>query len=63
MTWVLCAGGFCVVPTPTQPLLIVGNQESDSVRSYWIDEEAGTLTYTGEELELPSPACLIYAEI
>ena len=51
------------MPTPTQPLLIVGNQESDSVRSYWIDEEAGTLTYTGKELELPSPACLIYAEI
>ena len=34
---------FCVTPgtADSKPLLIVGNQESDSVRSYWIDEESG----------------------
>ena len=59
---------FCVTPgtADSKPLLIVGNQESDSVRSYWIDEASGggglALTYTGEELELPTPACLVYTE-
>lgn len=59
---------FCVAPGHggCKPLLIVGNQESDNVRSYWIDEESVpgelSLTFTGAELALPSPACLVYTE-
>ena len=66
-------------------LLVVGNQESDSVRSFWIndydpgddadagdgggsaggenDELPSVLSYTGHELQLASPACLIYCEL
>ena len=48
-------------------MLVVGNQESDSVRTYWIDEDSVpgelTLTFTGEELALSSPACLLYTDI
>ena len=52
---------FCVVPG-AQPLLLVGNQESDSIRSFFIGEKGG-LTPTGAVLEIPSPACLLYCEL
>ena len=52
---------FCVVPG-AQPLLLVGNQESDNIRSFFINENGG-LTPTGAVLDLPSPACLLYCEL
>jgi hypothetical protein len=76
---------------PARLLLVVGNQESDSIRwfdtarapylpngsegaklygrdpRFWIDEDSmhdtGALTWTGEELQLASPACLMLAEL
>ena len=58
---------FCITPASNEDhsgaLLCVGNQESDNIRTYWIDCETGGLTFTGNELELPSPACLLYTEL
>ncbi len=44
--------------TPDGDHLIVANQNSDNMLSYYIDPESGRLTPTGHELQIPTPACI-----
>ena len=43
---------------PTSTLLLVANQDTDTVVTFWINQEAGTLRPTGRVAEVPTPVCL-----
>jgi 6-phosphogluconolactonase len=45
---------------PTGSYLIVANQESDSLVAFRIDAKSGHLTPTGQKLEVPAPACVVF---
>lgn len=40
--------------------LIVGNEDSDTIKFFAINSNDGTLTYTGKTVETGSPTCVIY---
>ena len=42
----------------TGTLLLAANQDSDTVVSFWIDQETGALTPTGHVAAVPTPVCL-----
>jgi 6-phosphogluconolactonase len=43
---------------PTGALLLVANQDTDTVVTFWINHEAGTLRATGFVAAVPTPVCL-----
>ena len=43
---------------PTGTLLLVANQDTDTVVTFWINQEAGTLRPTGRVAAVPTPVCL-----
>ena len=43
---------------PDGNYLLVANKKSNNVTLFSIDKESGRLTYTGENVEIPSPVCL-----
>jgi 6-phosphogluconolactonase len=48
---------------PSGVLLLVANQDTDTVVTFWIDPDAGTLQATGHVAAVPTPVCLrLYAE-
>ena len=48
--------GFGIDPTGT--FLLAGNQRSDSVVVFRIDQQSGRLTPTGHKIEVGSPVCV-----
>ncbi|MEM6427912.1 MAG: lactonase family protein [Deinococcota bacterium] len=44
---------------PSRRVLIAANQDSDSLVSFWCDEQTGQLTPTGEVLEVGTPVCVV----
>uniref|UniRef100_M4B320 6-phosphogluconolactonase n=1 Tax=Hyaloperonospora arabidopsidis (strain Emoy2) TaxID=559515 RepID=M4B320_HYAAE len=42
--------------------LLVGNQDSDSLDVFRVDEDTGKITYTGNSVECPSPSCMFIAQ-
>ncbi len=46
---------------PTGGYLVVGNQRSDTVVTFRIDLESGELEATGSGVEVPAPACHLFA--
>lgn len=48
---------FCF--TPDGKLLVAGIQHTDVVQTFFFNEDTGRLTWTGKELEIPSPSCVI----
>jgi len=46
------------VLTPGDSHLLVANQESNNITVFQRDQRSGTLMFTGQSLELPSPVCL-----
>ena len=43
---------------PTGTLLLVANQDTDTVVTFWIDPASGTLRATGCVAAVPTPVCL-----
>jgi 6-phosphogluconolactonase len=43
---------------PAGTLLLVANQDTDTVVTFWISQEAGTLRLTGRVAAVPTPVCL-----
>jgi 6-phosphogluconolactonase len=43
---------------PTGALLLVANQDTDTVVTFWIDQNSGTLRATGRMAAVPTPVCL-----
>jgi len=50
--------GFAIDPTGSY--LIAANQESDTVVAFRIDAKTGRLTPTGQKLDVPEPACVVF---
>jgi 6-phosphogluconolactonase len=48
---------------PSGNYLLAENQLSDSIVAFRIDQKTGTLTPTGETLEVPSPVCLRFLPV
>lgn len=48
--------GFVIDPMGS--LVLAVKQESDSVVTFWIDEDRGTILPTGNRVSKPSPVCL-----
>lgn len=44
---------------PSGRILIVANQDSDTVESFFVDSETGLLERTGEYVTVPTPACIL----
>jgi 6-phosphogluconolactonase len=47
---------FAIDPTGT--FLLVANQNSGTIRSFWIDAQTGKLFFTGQEIQVPAPVCI-----
>jgi 6-phosphogluconolactonase len=45
---------------PTGRFLLAANQKSNNITIFSIDEATGNLQFTGEEIKLPSPVCLVF---
>jgi 6-phosphogluconolactonase len=43
---------------PTGRFLLACNQGSDTIVGFRIDQNTGSLTPTGQKLEVPSPVCV-----
>jgi 6-phosphogluconolactonase len=43
---------------PSGALLLVANQDTDTVVTFWIHQDSGTLTATGHVATVPTPVCL-----
>ena len=43
---------------PSGALLLVANQDTDTVVTFWIDQDSGTLRATGHVAAVPTPVCL-----
>ena len=43
---------------PTGALLLAANQETDSIVTFWRDDNTGLLTETGHAVEVSMPVCL-----
>jgi 6-phosphogluconolactonase len=43
---------------PSGALLLAANQDTDTVVTFWIDPESGTLRPTGYVAAVPTPVCL-----
>ena len=43
---------------PSGALLLVANQDSDTVVTFWIDQDSGMLRPTGYVAAVPTPVCL-----
>jgi len=43
---------------PSGALLLVANQDTDTVVTFWIDQDSGTLQATGHVAAVPTPVCL-----
>jgi 6-phosphogluconolactonase len=43
---------------PTGTLLLVANQDTDTVVTFWINQDSGTLRATGRVAAVPTPVCL-----
>jgi len=56
---------FCVVPRKSKgsALLVVGNKDSNSLVSFFFDENSGELKPTGHSLEVQEPMCVKYVEL
>jgi 6-phosphogluconolactonase len=52
--------GFGIDPTGT--FLLAGNQRSDSVVVFRIDQQTGRLTPTGHKIEVGSPVCVKFVK-
>jgi 6-phosphogluconolactonase len=48
---------------PAGKLLLVANQESDDIVVFRIDPKSGKLISIGQQLRVPSPVCLKFAEV
>lgn len=46
---------------PTGRYLLVANQKSNNITVFAIDEATGKLQFTGKEIKLPSPVCLVFS--
>ena len=46
---------------PSGALLLVANQDTDTVVTFWINQESGTLRATGHVTAVPTPVCLLLA--
>jgi 6-phosphogluconolactonase len=44
---------------PSGRILIVANQDSNTVKSFFVDSETGLLEPTGEVVTVPTPACVL----
>jgi 6-phosphogluconolactonase len=47
---------FCI--DPSGAMLLVANQDTDTVVTFWIDQDSGTLRATGNVTAVPTPVCL-----
>jgi len=43
---------------PSGALLLVANQDTDTVVAFWIEPDSGLLTATGHVAHVPTPVCL-----
>ena len=43
---------------PSGALLLVANQDTDTVVSFWINQDSGMLNATGHVAKVPTPVCL-----
>ena len=43
---------------PTGTLLLVANQDTDTVVTFWINQDSGTLRATGHVAAVPTPVCV-----
>lgn len=46
---------------PTGRYLLAANQKSNNITIFSIDEATGKLQFTGKEIKLPSPVCLVFS--
>lgn len=46
--------------TPDGRFLLAANQQTDNVVVYRIDPDAGLLEFTGHEVEVPTPVCVLF---
>lgn len=46
---------------PSGRYLLVANQKSNNIQVFSIDQDTGQLNYTGVEMKLPSPVCLVFS--
>ena len=51
---------FCFVPDGS--MLIVGIQHTDVVQTFFFDENKGILKWSGQEIVIPSPSCVIMGD-
>jgi 6-phosphogluconolactonase len=43
---------------PSGTLLLVANQDTDTVVTFWINQDSGMLTATGHVAKVPTPVCI-----
>jgi len=43
-------------------MLIVGIQHTDVVQTFFFDENKGILKWSGQEIVIPSPSCVIMGD-
>ena len=43
---------------PSGALLLVANQDTDTVVTFWVNQDSGTLQATGHVAAVPTPVCL-----
>jgi 6-phosphogluconolactonase len=43
---------------PSGTLLLVANQDTDTVVTFWIDPDSGKLAATGHVAKVPTPVCI-----
>ena len=46
---------------PTGRWLIAANMDSDDMAVFQIDQKTGKLTWSGKQVQLPSPVCIVFA--
>ena len=53
--------GFVIDPSGT--LVLVANQDSDNIVTFWIDYDEGAIVPTGHSLSIPTPVCLKFVAV
>jgi 6-phosphogluconolactonase len=48
---------------PARKFFYVGNQFADAITVFRLDRETGALTFTGQYVQVPSPACIVFLTV
>jgi 6-phosphogluconolactonase (cycloisomerase 2 family) len=48
---------------PARKFFYVGNQFADAITVFRLDRETGAITFTGQYVQVPSPACIVFLTV